>query len=67
MASSEQPSQFGPVETKQFREKRVNEHVAEIRRAVHDGEWSVALQEATELVDRLSAIVKADGINGEGV
>lgn len=57
-------NQFGPVETKRHREQRVNEHVAEIRRAVHDGEWSVALQEATELADRLSAIVAAD-LGGE--
>lgn len=60
MSSNEQPNQLGPSELKQHREKRVHEHVAEIRRAVHDGEWSIALQEATELADRLSAIVAAD-------
>lgn len=63
MSSSAEPNRFGPAEAKQHREKRVNECLAEVRRAVHDGEWAVALQEATELADRLVPL--AAGEDGE--
>lgn len=56
---------MGPVEVKRHREKRVSEHLAEVRRAIHDGEWSVALQEATELADRLVPLAEEDAKGGE--
>lgn len=48
------------IELKRLREKRVNEYVAEIRRAVHDGEWSVALSVGEKLNAELRSIVIAD-------
>jgi len=51
----------GPCEAKQIRERRVNEHLSEIRRAVHDGEWAVALSEGEKLNAELRAIVISDG------
>lgn len=65
MNNSSQPNHLGAVELKRYREARVNEHVAEIRRAVHDGEWSVALQEATELCDRLVPLAASAERDGE--
>lgn len=56
----EQPDQLGPIETKRYREKRVNECLTEVRRAIHDGEWPLALQGAAELVDRLVPLAKVN-------
>jgi hypothetical protein len=50
----------GPIETNRQREATVNCQVAEIRRALHDGEWDLALQEATHPCDELTAITAAD-------
>ena len=50
----------GPCEAKQIRERRVNEHLSEVRRAVHDGEWAVALSEVESLSGELAAIVELD-------
>ena len=46
---------------KRIREDRVNEYLAEVRRAVHDGEWAVALSEVEMLGSELAAIVERDG------
>ena len=55
---------IGPCEAKQLRERRVNEHLSEVRRAIHDGEWDVAANEAQELSDELAAIVDLDARDG---
>ncbi len=51
---------LGPIERKQRRERSIQESLLELRRAIHDGEWGVALAETTEL-GNLLAVQTQDG------
>lgn len=51
---------IGRTEEKRIRERRISGHLKEVRRAVHDGEWPVALSETERLSAELAAIVDLD-------
>lgn len=48
------------TDDKRLQEQRINVSLAEIKRAVHDGEWKVALKETSRLLEHLTEIVAID-------
>ena len=48
---------LGPVEQKRHRESAVYEYLREISRAIHDGEWQVAQQEAEAMSTELRLLL----------
>jgi len=53
------------TETKRLRELRVGEYLKEVKRAIHDGEWTVALSETEMLRAELEAIIDLDAGTGK--
>lgn len=49
---------LGPLERSLRRERQINESLQELRRAIHDGEWEVALGETTDLGNLLAVHVQ---------